>query len=97
MGSQSDDGKIVDRIVIIDDSVSSMDSGTLFVVASLVREMIAVCYNNMDMEEDEEGKVRDDHIRQIFCLTHNPYFFREITYNRVQDYNCVSLTAVIAV
>ena len=89
--SQSDDGKIIDRIVIIDDPVSSMDSGTLFVVASLVREMIAVCYNNMDMEEDEDGKVRDDHIRQIFCLTHNPYFFREITYNRVQDYNCVSL------
>ena len=91
MGSQSDDGKIVDRIVIIDDPVSSMDSGTLFVVASLVREMIAVCYNNMDMEEYEDGKVKDDHIRQIFCLTHNPYFFREITYNKVQEYNCVSL------
>lgn len=46
MGSQSDAGKVEDKIVVIDDPVSSMDSGSLFVVASLTREMIAVCYNN---------------------------------------------------
>ena len=46
MGSQSDAGKVEDKIVIIDDPVSSMDSSSLFVVASLTREMIAVCYNN---------------------------------------------------
>ena len=92
MGSQSDDGKVIDRIVIIDDPVSSMDSGTLFVVASLVREMIAVCYNNFDMdEEDGDSHAKDYHIKQIFCLTHNPYFFREIAYNRIQDYDCVTV------
>ena len=87
MGSQSDEGKVEDKIVVIDDPVSSMDSGSLFVVASLVREMIAVCYNNYDMDEE---KGTDDHIRQFFCMTHNPYFFREITYNRLSDYECVS-------
>ncbi len=46
MGSQSDEGKVEDKIVIIDDPVSSMDSSSLFIVASLTREMIAVCYNN---------------------------------------------------
>lgn len=86
MGSQSDDGKTVDKIVIIDDPVSSMDSGSLFIVASLVREMIAVCYNNYLMDND----TADKHIRQFFCMTHNPYFFREITYNRLSDYECVS-------
>ena len=86
MGSQSDEGRIEDKIVIIDDPVSSMDSGSLFIVASLVRELIAVCYNNYSL--DEENK--DDHIRQFFCLTHNPYFFREITYNRLSDYECAS-------
>ena len=37
MGSQSDEGKVENKIVIIDDPVSSMDSSSLFVVASLVR------------------------------------------------------------
>lgn len=86
MGSQSDDGKMVDKIVIIDDPVSSMDSSSLFVVASLTREMIAVCYNNYELNEENT----DDHIRQFFCMTHNPYFFREVTYNRLSDYECVS-------
>lgn len=86
MGSQSDEGKVVDKIVIIDDPVSSMDSSSLFIVASLVREMIAVCYNNYDLTKTGS----DDHIRQFFCMTHNPYFFREITYNRISDYECAS-------
>ena len=86
MGSQSDDGRIQDKIVIIDDPVSSMDSGSLFIVASLVRELVAVCYNNYSLDEENN----DDHIRQFFCLTHNPYFFREITYNRLADYECAS-------
>lgn len=86
MGSQSDEGKVVDKIVVIDDPVSSMDSSSLFIVASLVREMIAVCYNNYDMTKSGG----DDHIRQFFCMTHNPYFFREITYNRISDYECAT-------
>jgi wobble nucleotide-excising tRNase len=86
MGSQSDEGKVEDKIVIIDDPVSSMDSSSLFVVAALTREMIAVCYNNYELNEENT----DDHIRQFFCMTHNPYFFREVTYNRLSDYECVS-------
>lgn len=88
MGSQSDEGKRKDKIVIIDDPVSSMDSSALFTVATLVREMIAVCYNNYEMTEDEGV---DDHIRQIFCLTHNPFFFKEVIYNRLSAYECVSV------
>lgn len=86
MGSQSDEGKVEDKIVVIDDPVSSMDSSSLFIVASLVREMIAVCYNNYDLEKE----TADKHIRQFFCMTHNPYFFREITYNHLADYECAS-------
>lgn len=88
MGSQSDEGKMKDKIVVIDDPVSSMDSSALFTVASLVREMIAVCYNNYELTEEENV---DDHIRQIFCLTHNPFFFKEIIYNRISAYECVSV------
>lgn len=86
MGSQSDEGRVEDKIVVIDDPVSSMDSGTIFVVAALTREMIAVCYNNYLLDAEN----RDDHIKQFFCMTHNPYYFREITYNRLSDYECAS-------
>ncbi len=88
MGSQSDEGKMKDKIVVIDDPVSSMDSSALFTVASLVREMIAVCYNNYKLTEEENV---DDHIKQIFCLTHNPFFFKEIIYNHIAAYECVSV------
>ena len=87
MGSQSDDGRVDDKIVVIDDPVSSMDQQTLFYVSALVREMIAVCYNNFEMDEE---KGADEHIRQFFCLTHNPVFFRDITYNRISQYECVT-------
>lgn len=88
MGSQSDEGKMKDKIVVIDDPVSSMDSNALFTVASLVREMIAVCYNNYELTEESNV---DDHIKQIFCLTHNPFFFKEVIYNRIASYECVSV------
>lgn len=39
---------VKDKIVAIDDPVSSMDSGALFIVSALVREIIEVCYNNID-------------------------------------------------
>ena len=40
-----------DKIVVIDDPVSSMDSNTLFIVSSLVHEMIEVCNNNVNYAE----------------------------------------------
>lgn len=86
MGSRSGDGKQRDKIVIIDDPVSSMDSSSLFVVASLTREMIAVCYNNFSLDQTP----RDKHIKQFFCMTHNPYFFREVSFNHLKNYECVS-------
>ncbi len=88
IGSQSDDGRTTNKIVVIDDPVSSMDSGSMFTVASLVRDLIAICYNNYKMTE--QGN-KYDHIKQIFCLTHNPYFFKEISYNRIAENECVNI------
>lgn len=87
MGSQSDEGKMQDKIVVIDDSVSSMDSSAMFTVAVLVCEMIAICYNNYQLTEEETV---NDHIKQIFCLKNNPFFFKEVIYNRLASYECVS-------
>ncbi len=41
-GSDSEDGETRDKIVVIDDPVSSMDSSSLFIVSTLVRQMIEV-------------------------------------------------------
>ena len=87
IGSQSDDGRVVPKIVVIDDPVSSLDSEALFIVAALTRELIGICYNNYKMTFEEN---REDYIKQFFCLTHNPYFFREISYTMLPEYECAS-------
>ncbi len=76
-----------DKIVVIDDPVSSMDSSALFIVSSLVRQMITICKNNITLEEKEE---KGDYIKQIFILTHNAYFHREVTVNQEKYYSSVS-------
>lgn len=76
-----------EKIVVIDDPVSSMDSTALFLVSAIVREMINVCRNNT---EYLNPKVPGDYIKQLFVLTHNVYFHREVTYQQVGYFNCTS-------
>ncbi|MFU0553495.1 AAA family ATPase [Gardnerella vaginalis] len=90
-GSDTPDEKNTDKIVIIDDPVSSMDSGTLFIVSALIREMICVCENNV---QPTDTYVKDRYIKQLFILTHNTYFHQEITYDRVKDYQFVNFYLV---
>lgn len=85
-GSMSSE-ELKEKIVVIDDPVSSMDSTALFLVSAIVREMINVCRNNT---EYLNPKVSGDYIKQLFVLTHNVYFHREITYQQVGYYNCTS-------
>lgn len=90
-GSHTDSDISKDKLVVIDDPVSSMDSCVLFIVSTLVREMVEVCHNNVDYLDNQ---VEGDYIKQIFVLTHNVYFHREITYNQTQRYKCVSFSIV---
>lgn len=80
-----------DKIVVIDDPVTSMDSDTLFIVSSMVREMISVCHNNIEVLHPD---ITGSYIKQIFILTHNAYFHREVTYNMVEYYDCVTFYMV---
>lgn len=79
--------ELKEKIVVIDDPVSSMDSTALFIVSAIVREMVNVCRNNT---EYLNPKVTGDYIKQLFILTHNVYFHREVTYQQVGYYNCTS-------
>jgi len=90
-GSHNDADLSKDKIVVIDDPVSSMDSSVLFIVSTLVREMVEVCHNNASYLDNQ---VFGDYIKQIFILTHNVYFHREITYSQSHRYHCVSFFVV---
>lgn len=90
-GSNSPDDKSTNKIVVVDDPVSSMDSGTLFIVSALIREMICICENNVDQTDNY---VKDRYIKQLFVLTHNTYFHKEITYDRVKNYPFVNFYLV---
>jgi wobble nucleotide-excising tRNase len=68
-GSTSESGMTVNRVVVFDDPVSSLDSEVLFIVSSLIKGLF------------DEVRSGTGHIKQIFVLTHNVYFHKEITYN----------------
>lgn len=68
-GSNSESAITTDRIVVFDDPVSSLDSDILFIVGSLIKGLF-------DEVRDATG-----HIKQIFVLTHNVYFHKEVTFN----------------
>lgn len=58
-----------DRIVVFDDPVSSLDSDILFIVSSLIKGLFNEVRNNVG------------HLKQIFVMTHNVYFHKEITFD----------------
>lgn len=67
-GSQNEEEVTQDRIIVIDDPISSLDSNVLFVVSSLLKDVI--------------NKVLDGNanIKQVFVLTHNVYFHKELSF-----------------
>ena len=69
-GSESETGTTTDRIVVFDDPVSSLDSDILFIVSSLIKGLF------------DDMRAETGHIKQIFVLTHNVYFHKEVTYNQ---------------
>lgn len=85
-GRERADSDFKDRIVVIDDPVSSMDSSSLFIVSAIIREMISICFNNGSASKQDVPR----YIKQIFILTHNAFFHKEVSYNRLKYYHCVN-------
>ena len=78
-GSESENGIMSDRVVVFDDPVSSMDSDILFVVSTLIRDIFA------------EIKNGNSQIKQVFVLTHNVYFHKEVSFDsKRHGDNCLS-------
>jgi wobble nucleotide-excising tRNase len=68
-GSNTSDGTLTNRVVVFDDPISSLDSDVLFIVSSLIRELIG------------EVKSGSNNIKQMLILTHNVYFHKEVTFD----------------
>ncbi|MBF0888344.1 MULTISPECIES: AAA family ATPase [Gluconobacter] len=69
-GSLSSNNTTAERIVVFDDPVSSLDADVLFIVSALIRRVIS------DTSDDRGN------IKQVFVLTHNIYFHKEVSYDR---------------
>lgn len=90
LGRERADSTFRDRIVVIDDPVSSMDSSSLFIVSSIVRELLSVCLNNGMAAKREAPRF----IKQMFVLTHNAFFHKEVSYAKLKYYHCVNFYLV---
>lgn len=69
-GTLSESSNVDDRVIVFDDPVSSLDNDVLFVVSSLIRKVI----NDTDIESSKT--------KQVLVLTHNVYFYRQVTYRK---------------
>lgn len=68
-GSDTESGVTTDRVVVFDDPVSSLDSEILFIVGSLIKKVF------------DEARSGSSLIKQVFVLTHNVYFHKEVSFN----------------
>lgn len=57
-------------VAVFDDPITSLDSGTLFAVSLLCREILEICQKD------------DNRLEQVIFLTHNAYFFQELTFTQ---------------
>jgi wobble nucleotide-excising tRNase len=67
-GNTNESGLTTDKVVVIDDPISSLDSNVLFIVSNLIKKVLKDCRN---------GK---NGIKQVFILTHNIHFHKEVTF-----------------
>ncbi|WP_054940738.1 AAA family ATPase [Paenibacillus ihuae] len=74
-GSNNSDLITENKVVVIDDPISSLDSNVLFIVSNLISKLI------------EDVRNEESNIIQLFLLTHNVYFHKEITFSKNRPKN----------
>lgn len=75
-GSHAASGMTTNRIVVFDDPVSSLDSDILFIVSALIRRLL------------DEAKGGQGLVKQVFVLTHNIYFHKEVAFDPKRKKKC---------
>lgn len=72
-GTTNQDEVSNDRVLVIDDPISSLDSNVLFVVSTLIKNII------------DDIKANKGNIKQLIILTHNVYFHKEVSFINSRD------------
>lgn len=68
-GAIDEDSVTDDRVIVVDDPISSLDSNILYVVSTIIKNIIR------EIKENHAGS-----IKQLFLLTHNVYFHKEASF-----------------
>ena len=76
-GSTNESEITDERILVIDDPISSLDSNVLFVVSSLLKEITKKIRSNQG------------NIKQLILLTHNVYFHKEVSFINGRTKECI--------
>jgi len=79
-GSLSDDDIGKDKVIVIDDPISSMDISALNIVGALTREITDACRSG--------GNIKG--VKQVFVLTHNVHFHTNIANRLVSRFDIAS-------
>lgn len=66
-----------DLVVVFDDPISSLDSNIMHIITTLIKNIM---YRTLPSDSDEMS-----FIKQVFILTHNVYFYKEITYRAKKE------------
>ena len=74
-GSHAASGITENRVVVFDDPISSLDSDILYIVSSLIKRTF------------EHVRTTGSLIKQVFVLTHNVYFHKEISFSKNRSQN----------
>jgi len=73
------------KIIVIDDPVSSMDSQVLFFVNSLIQKLVEYKYDKTIQTLNNrtyKSEFKNGNLSQVFILTHNIYFFKEVSFEK---------------
>ena len=66
------------KIIVIDDPVSSLDSQSMFILSTLIHSLILRKAND---NRPNRMLLKNTDIAQVFVLTHNFYFYKEVSFN----------------
>ncbi len=66
-GGLTEDVISEERVLVIDDPISSLDSNVLFIVSTLIKEILKEVWHDHGV------------IKQVILLTHNVYFHKEVS------------------
>lgn len=74
-GGLTQDAVTEDRVLVIDDPISSLDSNVLYIVSAIIKALI---------KDVKQGSA----IKQILLFTHNVYFHKEASYQNGRSNGC---------